>query len=142
MGANTTPELRGLDQIDRSILLLIQENPAIKQTAIAEALQLSKQTICKRMAKQSLKNAVIDLHGSIQEILDQAKRLAARRIKRHILSDNEKISLRACTEVLRSEIGGEQRSAPAMRFVTVVNDVGVLESRQQQVIEADLSEAE
>ena len=139
MGANSTPELRGLDQIDRSILLIIQDNPAVKQTEIAASLGLSKQTVCKRMAKTSLKNAVIDLHGSLQEILEQAKRLAARRIKRHILSDNDKISLKACTEMLRAEIGGEQRAATSVRFVTVVNDVGVLESRAQPVIEADIS---
>ena len=140
MGSNGTPDMPGLDEIDRAILLILHDNPATKQVVIAEKLGLSKQTVCKRLSRTNLKNAVIDLHGSLEDILAQAKRMAARRMKRHVLSTNEKISLRACTELLKAETGGGDRSPNQVRFITVVNEVGVLESRSVPVIEAESKE--
>ena len=135
MGGDTAPKLRDLDEIDTAILLILQENPAAKQTEIAKRLKLSKQTICKRMGRTKLKNAVIDMTGSIEEILEQAKFMAARKIKRLIMSDSEKISLKACSEVLKANLTPSQESYhQPVRFVTVINEVGVLESSSSPII--------
>lgn len=137
MGDELNRNLRGLDDIDRRILAAYKSNPHISQKEAAKIAGVHYNTVSKRLKNPSLSDAVTDLIGSVDEILKQAKKLAARKMKRLVFSESESISLRACAELLRPELSVEAPSQAPIRFVTVVNDVGVIESAPVEVIEAE-----
>ena len=88
-----------------------------------------------------MEEAVREIKGSLDEILRDAKRLAAKKLKRLVMSKSEHIALKASTELLKAELSGESHSQqPNIRFITVVNDVGVLESQAEpmKAIDADV----
>jgi len=123
--------------IDQAILKLLANDPTMSQSAIARALKVSPQYVSKRVAMPKLKAAIIDIHGTVAEVLAQAKQMAARRLKRLIQSDDESIALKATAYALRAELEGAALPPGSIRFVTVVNEVGVLETKQD-TIDAEL----
>ena len=123
-----------LDEKDLIILRHYRNDPNVKKKDIAAALGISANALSMRLRKQMLKDAITDIVGDVQEVLAQAKGLAARRLKRLIMSENEMIALRASTEVLKGELDGPSRVVEPLRFITIVNDVGVLESMAAEPI--------
>lgn len=121
---------KGLDALDMLILGLLRDEPDITQDRIAKKLKRNRATVMRRMKRPEMADAIIDIKGSVEEILEQAKHLAARRMKRLILSKSEAIALKASSEILKANLSpAEVAGGNEVRFVTVVNEVGVLESK-------------
>lgn len=125
-----------LDSTDRAILQILKRKPTFKQADVARELGLSRNAISKRYSKPILAAAIEDLQTGIEESINEARRLAARRIQELVDSDNESIALKACQSLLEQDLKGAGSMDKPIRFVTIVNEVGVLESRQE-VIEVD-----
>lgn len=137
-GDEGSRNLRGLDDIDRRILAAYKTNPQASQKEAAITAGVHYNTVSKRLKNPALSDAVTDLIGSVDEILKQAKKLAARKMKRLIFSNSETISLKACTELLKPELSAEGNAQGApIRFVTVVNEVGVIESSPSSVLDIE-----
>ena len=116
------------DEIERAILACYSEDLNIKTKDIANKVGLHYTNVYKKLRRPAMAEAVRELKGSLDEILADGKRLAAKRMKRLVLSETEHIALKASSELLRAELSGEAIAQQPVRFITVVNDVGVLES--------------
>lgn len=131
-GGNHSTNSR-LDEKDREILRCYSDDLSINTKAIAAKVGLHYTNVYKRLARPAMAEAVTEIKGSLDEILRDGKRLAAKKMKRLIMSTNESIALKASTEILKAELGGEQIQQQPIRFITVVNEVGVLESQAEPI---------
>lgn len=135
-----------LDALDMLILNAVRDDPSLTNSQVAKKIKRAVTTVARRMKAPALADAITDIKGSVDEILDQAKHLAARRMKRLILSKSEAIALKASTEILKTNLTPTgYPSGNEVRFVTVVNEVGVLEStpvpiEATAVIEGDIED--
>ena len=136
MSKEINNDSKPLDAADMLILNMIKDDPDIKQAEIARRMKRTPQAISKRMRRAKMREAVIEVRGTVDEIIGQAKTLAAKRMKRLILSKDENIALKASTSVLKADlspVNETPQGSNEIRFVTVVNDVGVLESRPSAI---------
>ena len=117
-----------LDEKDRAILQCYSDDLSINPKDIANKLGIHYTNVYKRLKRPAMAEAVTELKGSLDQILADGKRLAAKKMKRLVMSSNENISLKASTELLKADLSGEAVSTSPIRFITVVNEVGVLES--------------
>ena len=139
-GDNGVVNLR-LDEKDRAILQCYSEDLNVNPKDIAKKVGMHYTNVYKRLKRPVMEEAVREIKGSLDEILRDAKRLAAKKLKRLVMSKSEHIALKASTELLKAELSGESHSQqPNVRFITVVNDVGVLESQAEpmKAIDADV----
>ena len=97
-----------------------------KQVALKIGVHFT--TVYEHIKRPVMKDAITEISGSLEAIIADAKRMAAKKMKRLIMSDNEHISLKASTELLKADLSGETNTLVPVKFITVVNEVGVLES--------------
>ena len=117
------------DRIDSMILACYANDVNITPKEISKQIGIHYTNVYKRLKRPAMIDAVTELKGSLAEIIADGKRLAAKKIKRLVMSQTEHISLKACIELLRSDLTGEaQHGTQSIKFITVVNEVGVLES--------------
>ena len=119
------------DEKSIDIIRCYKNNPEIAVKDVAKQLGWHVQTVYKHIKRPHIAEAIREIKGSVEEIILDAQRLAAKRIKRLIMSDNESIALKATTEVLKPRLHAEQTTHAPISFVTVVNEVGVLETTPQ-----------
>ena len=115
-----------LDEIDRAILGCYNEDLNITPKVIANKIGIHYTNVYKRLKRPAL--AVTEVKGSLIQILADGKRLAAKKMKRLVMSSNEHVALKASVELLKADLSGETTQQQPVRFITVVNEVGVLES--------------
>ena len=117
------------DKICLEILKCYRDDPEITPKDIAERCGVHRNTIYKHLKRPPLSEAIREIKGSVDQIVADAQRLAAKRLKRLIMSDNENVAFKSTELALRPRLsdGGNQTQHP-ISFVTVVNEVGVLET--------------
>ena len=138
VGVGNYMQNSGMDKIDRAILECYMNDPTINKKSIATIVGLHYTNVYKRISRPVMVDAITEINGSLDQILAQGKRLAAKRMKRLIMSGDDSIALRASTELLKAELSGESSVQQPIRFITVVNEVGVLETQSIDALEADL----
>ena len=119
----------GIYKIDRAILACYGDDLEVNPKEIARIVGIHYTNVYKRLKKPVMMDAMVEIKGSLDEILSQGKRLAAKKMKQLIMSSDDSIALRASTELLKAELSGESTATQPIRFITVVNEVGVLESQ-------------
>lgn len=118
------------------ILKCFRDNPEVTVRQISKIIGITTPQIYRHLKAPNLAEAVREIKGSVHEIVADAQRIAAKRMKRLIMSENENIALKASAEVLRPMLDSASRDAQGgVRFVTIVNEVGVLESRPDNAID-------
>ena len=139
MGDEQKPVRRSLDDIDLKILESYKKNPHMTQQEAARLAGVHYNTVCRRLKRNiDLTNAIDEMKESLEDILANAKIEAAHRMKNLVQSETETIALKASTELLRSELAPRETTTHApIRFVTVVNEVGVLESQAGEVVDVE-----
>ena len=121
------------DGIDRAILGCYTDDPHMSAKQVALKIGVHFTTVYEHIKRPVMKDAITEISGSLEAIIADAKRMAAKKMKRLIMSDNEHISLKASTELLKADLSGETNTLVPVKFITVVNEVGVLESMPTQI---------
>ena len=136
MGGKLTQQTNIFGETQLKILKAYRDNPEVAVKQIAKDIGITPSQVYRHLKVPTLAEAVREIKGSVHEIVADAQRLAAKRMKRLILSDNENIALKASSEVLRPMLEASSTSSEGgVRFVTIVNDVGVLESQRSDAID-------
>ena len=136
-------DTRDLDETDVKIIYAKLTQPTWTMKQIGVEVGVCTGTVFRRLHKQKVEETLEDLTEDVSYLLDKAKVRAAKRISKLVDSTNEKIALEATKAVLASELQPQDSMDQGLlpiRFVTVVNDMGVLESSTQTIdVEADPS---
>lgn len=136
---------RGLDDKDILIIYAKMSNPSWTLRQIGEEVGLSINSVFKRLHTSRVEETIEDLTEDITYLLTKAKVRAARRMSKLIGSDVESIALAASRAVLQSELQPHDidSGATPIRFITVINEMGVLESGTvQETIDITADDAE
>lgn len=97
-----------LDDIDNRILSLILEFPKITDSQIGKEVSLCRQQVNKRKNKPAFQKRLSERLSECQEqvinILLKAKTKAALKLTKHIDSQDDRVSIRACEDILNKEL--------------------------------------
>lgn len=126
------------DEKDRAILKCYSDDPKVNVKDVAKMTSLHFTRVYKRVKRQEMADAIADIKGSLDEIISSGKRLAAKKMKQLVESGDENIALKASTALLKAELSGEAAPQDSVKFITVVNEVGVLETQQATAIDIDI----
>lgn len=96
--------LRQLDEVDRHILQLKLENPAITMAEIGDKVGMKKGRVFVRLKNPVFVNALYELQLDTIEILHRAKQKAARRLTELIRAKSEMVSFLTCKALLEAEL--------------------------------------
>lgn len=101
MGRETLKKSTEIDDIDKELIRLKIENPSITKTALSEKLGVCRENIINRLDKDSVKKAIIELQKGALDILLEGQTKAARKLIKLLDSSDERIVLKAASEILK-----------------------------------------
>ena len=130
-----------LDDVDRWVVYYKCTEPTWSLSAIAKEIGVSKATVFRRAQRPAVLDAIAEATQDLSTLLSKAKIKAARRIGRLVDSVDEGIALQATKTLLAAELQPGQVDGDGrfpVKFVTIVNEMGVLESSAAEATTIDI----
>ena len=93
-----------LDEVDYKIIRYILEYPSLTDAQIGEFIGYKREQVNARRNKPAFKKAIATYSLKPIEILTSLKPEAAIKMGKHIRSKDERISLKACEDVLGDDL--------------------------------------
>jgi hypothetical protein len=121
---NQTKAIKPPDEIDYLIAQVIMDDPSVTDQYMCDEVfkgKISRLNINKRRRSPQVQNIVAEPIKHVRDYIIKKKLAAARKIAKHINSPDDRISLKASEDFLRSELDpeliGTEDSIKAVFFI-------------------------